>query len=195
MISPYLGLPIEDWEKRTRELIGEHPLDTVEIYDVVLQIWDDIFRSAIGSKPFKIGEDLFPKPQIMAYFLHELIPLEFSRRYPGEWRREETPDEKDLVCILEPRYSVEIKTSSSAGRIFGNRSYAQEADSPKKGKSGYYLAVNFEKFGLAQPPKIARVRFGWLDHSDWIGQAAATGQQARLAPIVEKCKLLQLPFQ
>jgi len=26
------------------------------------------------------------------------------------------------------------------------------------------------------------IRFGWLDHTDWIGQKAATGQQSRLAP-------------
>ncbi|MFZ1552041.1 MAG: ScaI family restriction endonuclease, partial [Anaerolineae bacterium] len=93
MISPYLGLPIESWENRTRELIDEHPLEMIEINDVVLKVWNDIFSSGIGSKPFKIGEDLFPRPQIMAYFLHELIPLEFSRRYPGTWRREETADE------------------------------------------------------------------------------------------------------
>ncbi|MBK9095533.1 MAG: ScaI family restriction endonuclease [Anaerolineae bacterium] len=195
MISPYLGLPIESWENRTRELIDEHPLEMIEINDVVLKVWNDIFSSGIGSKPFKIGEDLFPRPQIMAYFLHELIPLEFSRRYPGTWRREETADEKDLVYTPDPKYSVEIKTSSSAKSIFGNRSYAQETDSPKKNKSGYYLAVNFEKFKASVRPKIVGVRFGWLDYSDWIGQAAATGQQARLDPSVGKYKLLKLPLQ
>jgi hypothetical protein len=87
--------------------------------------------------------DLFPRPQIMAYFLHELIPLEFSDRYPGIWRREETSDEKDLVYIPDQWFSVEIKTSSSNGRIFGNRSYTQETQTIKKSKSGYYLAVNF----------------------------------------------------
>jgi hypothetical protein len=33
------------------------------------------------------------------------------------------------------------------------------------------------------------IRFGWLDHSDWMGQKAATGQQARLDPFAEKSKL------
>ena len=116
MISPYLGLPIESWENRTRELIDEHPLEMIEINDVVLKVWNDIFSSGIGSKPFKIGEDLFPRPQIMAYFLHGLVPLEFFRRYPGTWRREETADEKDLVYTPDPKYSVEIKTSSSGLR-------------------------------------------------------------------------------
>jgi hypothetical protein len=193
--SPYHGLRVNAWEKRTRELILDHPLDTAEIYEVVLKVWNDIFNSGIGSKPFKIGQDLFPRPQIMAYFLHELIPLEFARRYPGIWRREETADEKDLVYITDPKYSIEIKTSSSAKSIFGNRSYAQKAENPKKSKSGYHLAINFQKFGSSQKPQIVAVRFGWLDHFDWIGQAAATGQQARLDPGVERYKLLKLPLQ
>ena len=194
MKSPYQGLPVEGWEKRTRELIREHPLDTAEIYEVVLKVWEDIFSSGIGSKPFKVGEDLFPRPQIMAYFLHELIPLEFTSRYPGVWRREETAGEKDMVYVPNPKYSVEIKTSSSAKSIFGNRSYAQETGSPKKSKSGYHLAINFEKFGSSKRPQIVAVRFGWLDHSDWIGQAAATGQQARLDPNVDRFKLLKIPL-
>ena len=195
MKSPYHGLSVNAWEKRTRELLSEHPLDTAEIYEVVLKVWADIFNSGIGNKPFKIGQDLFPRPQIMAYFLHELIPLEFARRYPGVWRREETADEKDLVYVLDQKYSIEIKTSSSAKSIFGNRSYAQETENPKKSKSGYYLAINFQKFNSVQKPQIIGVRFGWLDHSDWIGQTAATGQQARLDPDVERYKLLKLPLQ
>ena len=185
MESPYLGVPIEQWEKRTLSLIQNHPLDTREIYDVVLYVWNDIFASQIGSRPYKIGHDLFPRPQVMAYFLHELIPLEFADRYPGVWRREEISNEKDLVFISDPGYSVEIKTSSSTSSIFGNRSYAQDAKRSKKSKSGYCLAINFEKFVTNNPmPAITVVRFGWLDHSDWIGQNAATGQQSRLDPNV-----------
>lgn len=196
MVSPYHGLPITEWEKRTLELIRAHPLDTDEIYEVVLSVWDDIFKSSIGKRPFHIGQDLFPRPQIMAFFLHELIPLEFADRYPGVWRREETPDEKDLVYVPDQSFSIEIKTSSSDGRIFGNRSYAQETKKGKKSKSGYYLAINFEKFTkTGRLPSVNLIRFGWLDHSDWIGQDAATGQQARLDPNVEQYKLLRLPLE
>ena len=196
MKSPYSGLSIDEWENKTRELIREHPLSSNEIYEVVTKVWEDIFSSGIGSRPFKIGIDLFPRPQIMAYFLHELIPLEFAVRYPGVWRREETTDEKDLVYVPEPIYSIEIKASSSAGSIFGNRSYAQETTAAKKSKSGYCLAVNFQKFSKSKErPKIVAVRFGWLDHSDWIGQTSATGQQARLAPAVKQTKLLILPLE
>ena len=85
---------------------------------------------------------------------------------------------------------MEIKTSSSRRGIFGNRSYTQPART-KKEKSGYYLAVNFDK---AAPPSVRSVRFGWLDHADWLGQAAASGQQARLRADALRHKLLSLPL-
>ncbi|NJN94664.1 MAG: ScaI family restriction endonuclease [Anaerolineales bacterium] len=198
MTSPYTGLSVQDWASKTRELIERHPLDPNEIYEVVLQVWNDIFESDIGSKPFRIGIDLFPRPQVIGYFLHELIPLEFTHRYPGIWRREETTDEKDLVYIPNPIYSIEIKTSSSLRNIYGNRSYAQETIIDKKSKSGYYLAINFQKFSKtveAKRPSVTSMRFGWLDHEDWIGQIAATGQQSRLSQEVERNKLLALPLK
>jgi hypothetical protein len=113
--------------------------------------------------------------------------------YPEQWRRDEAGIDKDLVFLEDPSYSVEIKTSSSAGNIYGNRSYAQESEAGRKDKSGYYLAVNFQKCDQGNPtPAITGIRFGWLDHSDWMGQKAATGQQARLASAVEATKLLKI---
>jgi hypothetical protein len=174
-------------------LIGAHPLKANEIVQVVLQVWDDILKSSVGSKPFRIGTDLKPKPQIMAFFLHDLIPLELSLRYPKLWRGDLAGADKDLVFIPDPTLSVEIKTSSHPTQIFGNRSYAQKGSSSKKSKSGYYIAVNFGKFPEdGSAPRIGRIRFGWLDHEDWAGQVAATGQQAHLSPDVERYKLLQL---
>ena len=195
MNSPYEGLPPENWEDVTRKLVAQHPLEMTELYEIVSKVWDDIFSSGIGSKPFRIGVDLFPRPQIMGYFLHELIPLELEFRYPEIWRREITSDEKDVVFVLNPTFSVEIKTSSSTRSIYGNRSYAQVGDTSKKSKSGYYLAINFEKFtSNMKQPKITLVRFGWLDHEDWVGQTAATGQQSRLSRDVELKKLLTISF-
>ena len=195
MKSPYEGLSVSEWESKTKELIDNHPLDANELYEVVHEVWNDIFESGIGSKPFRIGIDLFPRPQIMAFFLHELIPLELEFRYPMLWRREATTDEKDLVYIPDSFYSIEVKTSSSNQSIYGNRSYTQLGSISKKSKSGYYLAINFGKFTKSNPrPVINLVRFGWLDHEDWVGQAAATGQQARLSREVETYKLLKLPL-
>lgn len=193
-MGPYSGIPKKKWAEKTRALVDAHPLKQEEIVAVALGAWDAVFKSRIGPHRFRIGRDLFPKPQIMGFFLHELIPLEFAVRYPKRWRGEHGAGEKDLVYIPDPDLSVEIKTSSHKTQVFGNRSYAQKASGSKKSKSGYYLAINFEKFGRhgSPRPEVTRIRFGWLDHTDWIGQAAATGQQAHLAPLSESRKLVTL---
>lgn len=193
MSSPYKNKKPDQWLSVTKELVKKHPLAPEEIKEVVLQAWDNIFTSKIGARGYKIGKDIFPKPQILGFFLHELIPLEFERRYPGQWRRELSARDKDLIYVPDDNFSVEIKTSSNPSSIFGNRSYAQETENGKKDKSGYYLAINFEKCTEGNgTPKILKVRFGWLDHEDWMGQKAATGQQSRLSRDVENFKLLEL---
>lgn len=190
MTSPYVGLGTEHWSKKTEELIAKYPLHMDELVEVVKLSWEGVFASRVGIKRFQIGKHIFPKPQIIAFFLHELIPLELTSRYPGLWRGEEIAADKDVVYIPDIAYSMEIKTSSHASQIFGNRSYAQEGATGKKSKSGYYLAVNFDKSAKGSPaPRLRKIRFGWLDHSDWQGQLAATGQQARLSPEVERGKL------
>lgn len=195
MRSPYAKVAVVNWPRKTRELIKAYPLRMNELVEVVQESWSAIFQSKIGPKEFRIGQHLFPKPQIIAYFLHELIPLELQSRFPRVWRGEESAGDKDVVYIPDNSYSMEIKTSSHASQIFGNRSYARKANSSKKSKSGYYLAINFEKLTKANPAAaLRRIRFGWLDHADWQAQAAATGQQARLSPVVERGKL-QLLFE
>lgn len=193
MASPYEGVSAADWANKTKELIAAYPLSTDELVDVVHCSWGSLLQSRIGAKGFRIGQHLFPKPQIVAFFLHELIPLELASRYPGTWRGEETSSDKDIVYVPNAAYSIEIKTSSHPSQIFGNRSYAQTGGAAKKSKSGYYLAVNFDKIEKgAVDAQLRKVRFGWLDHEDWQGQSAATGQQARLSPEVERGKLLVL---
>ena len=193
MKSPYTRIRPDKWSHVTRKLIDEHPLQMDEIVDIVLTSWESIFSSNLGTKGFKIGVNIFPKPQIMGFLLHELIPLELSVRYPKSWRTEETSEDKDIVFIPDDRFSIELKTSSSPRRIFGNRSYAQGSTKGKKAKTGYYLAINFQKFIEKKTrPKIKVIRFGWIDSTDWIGQKAATGQQSRLPTEVENSKLLEI---
>lgn len=190
MTSPYVDLRPDEWSEKTDELVAAFPLDMEELVQIVKTSWHGVFASKIGTKGFQIGRHIFPKPQIIAFFLHELIPLELASRYPGIWRGEVSAADKDVVYIPDSTYSIEIKTSSHTSQIFGNRSYAQEGGKGKKSKAGYYLAVNFDKSVKGAPePRLRRVRFGWLDHTDWQGQAAATGQQARLSPQVERGKL------
>ena len=193
MTSPYDGKPSIKWESITKELIGEHPLEMKELRDIVFGCWTSIFESKFGASGFRIGADIFPKPQIMGFLLHELIPLELANRYPKKWRGEESAGDKDIVYVPEDLYSIEVKTSSNPSQIFGNRSYAQASTAGKKSKSGYYLAINFESCTKANPtPGLTQVKFGWLDSSDWIGQKSATGQQARLPPDVQNFKLLRI---
>lgn len=191
MVGPYDGLDPDQWLQKTEALIESHPLSADELVDVVLTSWKAIFESRLGGK-FRIGHEINPKPQIMGFLLHELIPLELQSRFAGLWRPEKTKDDKDIVYVPDDTFSIELKTSSHKSQIFGNRSYAQAPSENGKSKNGFYLAVNFEKFGPNALPSIRLIRFGWLDHTDWIGQKAATGQQARLGPETDRYKLLKI---
>ena len=192
-MSPYEGLVEDLWIRKTEELIDRHPLKMNELVQVVIGCWDGILNTRLGTGRYQIGHDIFPTPQIMAFLLHELIPLELAGHHPDIWRRDNSSDEKDVVYTPDDQYSFEIKASSSRTGIFANRSYAQPSSNAKKHKAGYYLAVNFEKFrGVHVKPRITWIRMGWLDHTDWIAQRAATGQQARLDLRARDNKLLQL---
>lgn len=193
-LSPYSGLNEDQWKETTKELFDQHPLSRNEIVKVVLGSWEGILSTRLGTGGHRIGEDVFPSPQIMAFLLHELIPLELEYFYPGIWRRDSAANEKDVVYLKDDSYSFEIKASSNRTGIFGNRSYAQPSPVAKKQKAGYYLAVNFEKFVVdrSTKPRVLWIRFGWLDHTDWIPQKAATGQQARLDVQARNNKFLEL---
>ncbi|TDF82948.1 ScaI family restriction endonuclease [Pseudomonas sp. H9] len=194
MSSPYLGQPVENWPCITNKLIEDHPLEESQIVECCLAAWNDIYYSKIGRHGFRIGVDIFVRPQIIGALLHELIPAEIVASNPGLWQREQRYDDKDIVYIPNSNYSIELKTSSNASKIFGNRSYAQAPTESKKSKDGYYLTINFEqiKERSDSPPDITIIRFGWIDHTDWIGQAAETGQQARLSKDAYAYKLKTL---
>jgi len=182
-----------DWQIVTDSLVNYHPLSDSEIVNVVQKSWNDIFNSQIGS--FYIGKEIFPSPQIMSFLLHELVAHYLSLKYKHLYRVGVSKNEKDIHHLKDESLSVEIKASSHPNQIFGNRSYAQPSSGKgQKDKNGYYITINFEKFPKDRKsiPEILVIRFGYLEHSDWIAQAAATGQQARLAPDVYKFKLKTL---
>jgi len=193
--NPYEGVPAAGWRAITEKLIRRHPLSEEEIVDSVLVAWTDLHLSVLGRK-LRIGKDIFPNPQIIGFLLHELIPVELASRHPGQWRREQEKSEKDLVYIPDPKFSVEIKTSSRPTSIFGNRSYAQRSASGKlssKARAGYFLTANFRVAKMAKEEgRITRIRFGWLDPTDWVGQTSQTGQQSRLTTAADRYKLVQL---
>jgi hypothetical protein len=190
-MSPYQGKAVEEWAAITRDLIAIHPLHEEELVEVVLSSWEDILRTRIAGR-LQIGVDSKLSPQMMGNFLHALIPVELGERYPGVWRKDAVKTEKDIVYIPDNALSIEVKTSSHASTIFANRSYAQPSLPGVKVKDGYYLAVNFEKFDVGPRPRISKIAFGWLDHTDWVPQASPTGQQAYLTPAAKASKLVPL---
>lgn len=128
------------------------------------------------------------------FFLEVLIAKKFERTNSG-WRFDPTGYAKDITNLNDEKLSIEIKTSSSKNKIYGNRSFANPGSSSKKSKDSFYLAINFEKFNkesLQKTPTVTLIRFGYLEHTDWIGQKAQSGQQARLKLSSEKGKLLEL---
>jgi len=125
-------------------------------------------------------------PQAAGALLHDVIPAYIAKNVPGF--RKGIGKEKDIVCESDDYFSLELKTSSQKS-IFGNRSYTKSGTG--KSKSGYCLAVNFEKIDH-ENPQILRIRFGWLDHSDWVGQKSETGQQASLMKEAREYKLITL---
>jgi hypothetical protein len=188
MGNPYPRNP-KKWAAVTDRLLEAFPIPMKDMAGIVRASWADIFHSRVGSKGYRIGLDILPEPQIMGFLLHELIPLNLAAAYPGQWRRGGSATECDVVSVQEIEYSFEIKTSSSATGIFGNRSYAHVSESANKRRGSFYLAVNFGKFSASERPEIELIRFGWLGAADWIGQRAKSGQQAHLTGEAKAYKL------
>jgi hypothetical protein len=188
MNNPFSGNS-KNWAALTEKLLKKFPIPMNEMAEIVLASWEDIFHSRIGSKAYQIGRDIWPEPQIMGFLLHELIPLNLAATHPKEWRRGASSTECDAVFVPNIDYSFEIKTSSSATGIFGNRSYAHVSESANKRRGSFFLAVNFGKFSSDERPEINLIRFGWLGAADWIGQKAQSGQQSRLTKEAKAYKL------
>ena len=190
---------IDEYKKGTVEQIKKLPFNVSEIPEIVCQSWEDIFTISDANKEFIIGKSVFPKPQMMGFFLETLIAKRFEKLNGGMWVSDQTGFAKDITNLKDDSLSIEIKTSSSKGHIYGNRSYANSGATSKKNKDSFYLAINFDKFnkanfdkGMLIKPAINLIRFGYLKSSDWSGQTAPSGQQARLASEIEKGKLLEL---
>ena len=189
MESPYSNKCESQWYEITNELVKEHPL-TNQLVDMCFRTWNSILNGKINSFLNLRIKDMNLSPQAVSNLFHDILP-EYIERNVTNWKKGNETSEKDIVYTLDNRYSFEIKISSSKNSIFGNRSYGQVVNSPKKSKDGYYLAINIDKL-TTDNPQIRIIRFGWLDHSDWISQSSATGQQARLGKNTMKLKFQTL---
>lgn len=190
---------IDKYKKETIQQIKKLPFNVNEIPEIVCRSWEDIFTISDVNKDFVIGKTVFPKPQMMGFFLETLIAKRFEKLNGENWISDPTGFAKDITNLKDDSLSIEIKTSSSKGHIYGNRSYANPGATSKKSKDSFYLAINFDKFDKAKlnkemsiKPEISLIRFGYLKSSDWSGQIAPSGQQARLTSEIEKGKLIEL---
>lgn len=196
MKSPYTDQNLDEWKFITANLLDKNPLNQKEIVEIILNAWECIFQSKICD--LRIGKDIYPNPQMMGYFIETIIASHLSKKYPDVWKHGREKTEKDIVCLTNQDYSIEVKSSSSSKQIFGNRSYAQQqSDTATKSKDSFYLTINFEKFSDFEEsdkakPEITLIRLGYVEHSDWRGQKSEKGQQASLLPYVYQNKFVVL---
>lgn len=179
----------------TNSLINEHPIFSEKDYllEKIFKAWEIIWETKIGNEDINFPlKDVEPRAQIIGEFFETIFSEIITNEYDT---RRGSSKEKDILFndVNYKKFDFEIKTSGQAGgKIFGNRSYAQpdingELDSEsRKGKSGFYLCLNFYKFN------IYKIRIGWIDSQDWEPQASATGQMAGLKPYVYTNKLIEL---
>lgn len=184
-MNPYENIPEEQWYEITRNLVGQHPL-TPMIVDLCLKSWQSILHGKINTYLNMQIKEMSISPQATGALLHDVIPEYISKNIEGF--RKGIGNEKDIVCEYNNFYSLELKTSSQKS-IYGNRSYAKSDTG--KSKSGYYLAINFEKI-QGNDPKLLLIQMGWLNHSDWVGQKSETGQQAALTKAARDYKFTVL---
>lgn len=190
--SPYDGHQEAEWLKVTRRLLAKHPLKVGTILEVAEVTWERLWATTVGAGLTQVPlRELQVPATVVGYFFEVLFAKELENRYPRLWRGHQNKDEKDLVYLPNPSLSVEIKTSGQCSfKVFGNRSYGQEAQNQsliKKEKSGYYITLNFTG------RTMNLLRFGWIDATDWSPQAAPTGQMAGLRPAVYQYKLVAIP--
>ena len=187
-VSPYSNQPVSNWRCITQNLVNEYPISPQELLDITMLSWSRLWSSEIGGK-IRIDEVDLPAT-VVGYFFQKLFSHELSSRYPDVWKGEEFKSDKDLVNIIQPQFSTEMKASGQLGcALFGNRSYNQQSDAAEssgKDKSGYYITLNFYE------KTITLLRLGWIDQDDWMPQGAATGQAAVLKPEVYQYKLMEI---
>ncbi|WP_152964904.1 ScaI family restriction endonuclease [Limnoraphis robusta] len=192
LTSPYIGHPESDWMAITRQVIDEFPLSSEVLISTVEEAWKDLYSSSFGDFRLQIGRDIFLPAQAIGIILERLIAVRLAHQNSG-WRGSQAKHEKDIVCTFNDRYSFEVKTSSSKSSFYGNRSTGHRSENRLKYRTGYYLIINYKlpKEDDLQR-KIWKIRFGWIDDEDWVGQNKPTGQQASIGAKVASLKLVTL---
>ncbi|MDY6897134.1 MAG: ScaI family restriction endonuclease [Cyanobacteriota bacterium] len=181
-----------EWLEITRQLIDEFPLSQEVLISTIEAAWEDLYSSSFGNFRLQIGRDIFLPAQAIGIILERLIAVRLAN-LNSNWRGSQAKSEKDIVCTFNDRYSFEIKTSSSKNSFYGNRSTGYRSDNRLKSRTGYYLIINYKlpkEDDLER--KIWKIRFGWIDDEDWVGQNKPTGQQASIGSRIASLKLVTL---
>ena len=112
-----------------------------------------------------------------------LLEFFLARRLNAhDFRKQQKKHEPDFVHRKRAHFNFEVKSTSSKTSVPGNRVAA--TDSHKEGT--FLLAINY----CAREIQPVRVRFGWVQPSDWVAQRG-NGQQASLSK--EACdRLIEL---
>lgn len=192
LISPYKDKPRDEWPAITENLVGLFPLKMESLRDIVLRSWEDLYTSSFGQTDLRIGRDIFLPAQATGVILERLIAVHLHKQFP-DWRGGISKTEKDIIFVKELKFSFEIKTSSSASGLYGNRSTGHRSDTRTKFRSGYYLVINYDLPSEDDPShEITQLRFGWIDDDDWVGQNKPTGQQASIGRELARLKLIKI---
>lgn len=192
LASPYNDRPRDGWPNITRRLVAAFPLSMDVLVETVEAAWTDLYNASFGETGLRIGSDIFLPAQATGVILERLIAVHLHRQFPN-WRGGNAKIEKDIVCTDSPGFSFEIKTSSSLSGLYGNRSTGHRAEGRKKFRSGYYLVINYKLSTEDDPAnEILKIRFGWIDDEDWVGQAQPTGQQASIGVTLARLKLITI---
>lgn len=190
--SPYDGHDQSEWLDVTKELVERFPLPPNDLVELVMGAWEDIYSSSFGGADIKIGKDIFLPAQATGVILEKLIAVRLHG-LDKRWRGGEAKTEKDIVFLEDDGFSFEIKTSSSKSGLYGNRSTGHKSENRSKHRSGYYLVINYKLPKEDDPTHhVGKIRFGWIDDDDWVGQAQATGQQASIGAALARLKLVTI---
>ena len=191
--SPYLNHPEEEWPQITKGLVDGFPLSREEIVKTVLEAWDNFYTSSFGNGKLTIGKDIFLPAQATGVILEKLIASILENKYPKLWKGGHEKTHKDIIHLEDDQFSFEIKTSSSPSGLYGNRSTGYRSDNSRKSRTGYYLVINYLLPKEEDTnKKVRKIRFGWIDDDDWVGQEQASGQQASIGAHLAKLKLITL---
>lgn len=163
-----------------------HLLRHDTLLHVIQNAWNTLWKTDVGGKSLR---QLHVDAQVIGKLFQELMHWELHAADPTTWQHPDAPRKRgdpDFVCTKDPLQSFELKMCGQPGstRVFGNRC-SSHGFASKHGKSRdcWLLTINYTD------ERINLVRFGHVLGSDWVGQASASGNAARLKNEVYDTKL------